>query len=259
MIEERPLAIVLVEKRPPASPYGGRYKIRFPVIQRKMGEIYNCYNYSSRSGAHWHRCYEIAEGGEKKRPVYGYVRLLHQIFSYRPLDYEDLWKPIPREGKNVAGYDRMEMAEKAAAELAGYTRALIISNWDGVEAYLFRKYDYRLIVPAYPAAQQSNLAIYPIEPEPRWLSELQWSFRYDTKHSIEIGSHTLVFAKPIQYVEAAGLYTRRVSIDAALIRLFEPSELRILHPEHGEERATLQPGLYLAEHISHRYVGGRPD
>jgi len=232
-------------------------KLKFPVknSEKLKGEIIDCVNYESRSGLHWSRCYIRDEKCGVVVPYYGSVRKLKTVAMISPTVYDDIYKPIPREGKNVvrldlASYKRLQQSLLLLMNniLIDNRNLLLYCNEDIAEVAIIRFYDYR--IRGLFIGNQSNLEMY-------WIDHIPKALKMERTTMFAISGHVLEFSEDVRYIRSEPLMTSRYDIEAAIIRIKPGTRISVFHKEHGEKKIEINDYRItnlLALHISSRYV-----
>jgi len=222
---------------------------------RVKGEIFECIPYESNTGLHWSYCYYFDEKYNSVVIYQGTIRKLKTIALIEPMVYEDVFKPIPREGKNVVILP-LEKYKKLQESLLLLMRNILVDKRNLVlycdeniaEVFLAKFYDYR--IQGLFIDNQSNLEFY-------WVNTIPRTLKMHNATRIEISKHRIEFSVPVKIGRSERLTTSRYDIQAVLIKIEPGTEIRISHPEHGEKTIQLKDYRItnlLALHISSRYV-----
>jgi len=216
--------------------------------------------YRSRSGLHWDIGF-LAKNNEIKE-VRGIFKKLDLVAEFSPMAEEDLYKQIPREGKNIvhcdvkAFYDfHIEAFERITKMLPNET-LLLKTTHNGFAIYLVKDADATLY--AREIANQANLLVYEVIPESipkyfeKWIEEIK-----ETTRAITLGGHTITLVSQYDF-EGLKVLAKRVTraVEAILVDVLASpsSKLLLLHPEHDTIEISTPPRLLLFLHSRGRII-----
>jgi len=221
----------------------------------KAEDVIEVSGYRSRSGLHWDIGF-LAKNGEIKE-VRGIFKKLDLVAEFSPMAEEDLYKTIPREGKNIVQCDvksfydfHIDTFEKIAKMLPNES-LLLRTTHNGFAIYLIRDADVTLY--AREIANQANLLVYEVIPESipkyfeKWIEKIEGIVR-----AITLGGHTVTLVSQHDFEGLKVLAkrtTRRIEVVLVDVLANPSSKLVLLHPEHDQVEIPTPPRLLLFLHL----------
>jgi len=221
------------------------------LFGEKTNDIKVITGYRSRSGAHYDIAYIVREDGEEimLEEFKGMVRTLYTILQYRPMTYNDILKPIPREGKNcviLCGMTFKEFCKKLAIEaikpVESKENIMIWMTEEGISVHIVELYDYRIFINPYD--NQGNLLIYTAMLPYRFVKFINDSYEYIDRFIV--GRHTVLLDVSAP-VAIARKVTKRSEVEVSVLPNYG-GHITLVHPEHGVKSLVLPFASYVFIH-----------